>query len=121
MTPLQQAVKGIERLTYAEMMVFAHALAMNLAAKKPEKLDPNSLADALLKIQEKLPNQPVTDDDKELRQIFSRARNIGISRVGNGWRIDCSTIPGATVANNDLRTGLHQLLDTLIVVHVLKK
>jgi hypothetical protein len=117
-TLLQQ----IRTCPYSDMMLIARELAKRLEEHKRDKLDAAVLAEAMNSLTDiKLPHIDAgsKQENEILQRVFKSQRSIKVTRLPGGYRLDISGSNGATVQNADLKVGLTQLIDTLLVAHAL--
>jgi hypothetical protein len=118
-------VRQLRVLPYADMMVVARALTQTLSdqqkASGTKVIDPMHVAEALLQLSKmKIEDSPNTTQEHKIAQdIFTRRRSISIKAVNGGFQFDLSTC-NASVMNKDLKTGLGQLIDTIVTAQALR-
>lgn len=118
-------VRQLRVLPYADMMVVARALTQTLSdqqkASGTKVIDPMHVAEALLQLSKmKIEDSPNTTQEHKIAQdIFARRRSISIKAVNGGYQFDLSTC-NASVMNKDLKTGLSQLIDTIVTAQALR-
>lgn len=124
---IPQLVKHIHQLTYTEMLAVAAEVSTALMMYE-RKLTPGKevqgpvyqhVAQALLDL--KSPTDVLAQEEKLLRQIFSRRRSILVLLNGTGWSTDISTLPGATASGVNLREALNRTLDQVVTIQALQK
>lgn len=115
-------IAQIRSCPYGDMMTLARELAKRLEAHRKNDLDAAMLAEALNSLTEiKLPHMDNGSKQEEeiLKRVFKSQRNIKVTKVNGGWRLDISGNNGVTVQAKELKDGLTQLVDNLIVAHAL--
>ena len=116
-------IRQIRALPYNDMMMVANELRDRIDELTHHKIEAVVLADILSRLQagQIAPSDATLQEEKILREVFSRKRQITVSRKGNGWEIDVPTLPGAQVFGTKLRPMFSMQLDQIITMHVLSK
>lgn len=122
-----QLVKQIHHLTYKEMLEVAEAISVRLMKfeMKERPGEPVAgpplgvVADALLAITSDVDLN--AQEEKLLRQLFSRKRTIAVELTGGGWKTDITTLQGAQAVGTTLRDSLNKTLDQIITLQALQK
>jgi hypothetical protein len=118
-------VRQLRVLPYADMMVVARALTQTLSdqqkASGTKVIDPMHIAEAMLQLSKlKIEDSPNTTAENEILQsIFSRRRAVSIKAINGGYQIDLTTC-NAKVMATDVKTGLGQLIDTIVTAQALR-
>lgn len=116
-------IRQIRALPYNDIMMVANELRDRIGELTHHKIEAVVLADILVRLQAGTvkPSDATLQEEKILREIFSRKRQITVSRKGNGWKIDVPSLPGAQVLGTELRPMFPMQLDQIITMHVLSK
>lgn len=116
-------IRQIRALPYNDMMMVANELRDRIDELTHHKIEAGVLADILSRLQAGTvkPSDATLQEEKILREIFSRKRQITVSRKGNGWEIDVPSLLGAQVLGTELRPMFQMQLDQIITMHVLSK
>lgn len=117
MSTLNQLLKAIKELPYADMMLVAQALHDQL------DVEADIIANALAKLDiGKVDYQNMAAREEEiLKEIFRRKAAMLISRHGGGWQLDARAIPGGHVVTTELRQAFPMMLDQIVTLHGLKQ
>lgn len=106
--------KGLAMLTYRDMVDFSEILAAALAERN-EAVPPSVLAEILTTLP--YDNDQTASTNEILAGFFRRKRQITIQPEGQGvFKIACPSLDGAVVVDKDVREGVSQLLDTVVVL-----
>lgn len=122
MTGIEQLMKQIRALSYQDMMLVADELSKVLAAKQLDKLNGHMIATALLGLTLVPPDSSdqTKRDELLLGKIFSRKRQINVTRHTTGWELQVPSLPASQVIGTELRVMFPMLLDQLVTMHVLQ-
>lgn len=118
---IAQLNKQIRQLSYADMLLVAEELRALLAEHAKQALDAHFVAQSLVT----LAHKPISMSDATkaeeaiLAKVFSRKRQVSITRRSAGWEINVPTLPASNVVGTELRPMFHLLLDQIITMHVL--
>ena len=116
--------KQLRSVPYVDMMELAGAIAAQLNERKLQsEVPPELVAAVLSSLIDNVPalSQTTINDEKILREVFSRKRTLTVQRKGHGWELDCSTLPGSQVLGQELRSLFGLMLDQIITLRVLSK
>ena len=113
--------KHLRALSYADMMILARTVSERIAQRPPGPIDAPLIADILSDLQIQGLQEATLQEEKILREIFSRKRTINVVRANAGWEIDVPTLPSGQVFGIELRPLFGLQLDQLITFHVLNK
>lgn len=110
-------------MPYADMMEFAKVLSdkfQGLRSQDDSVLTERTMADALAQLgkMEIESADTVKQEEKLLREIFSRKRQLTIELSGNGWRVSIGTL-NASVLGTGLREAISTILDQVVVARAL--
>lgn len=122
--------KTLRNMPYTDMMIVATEFQKLLAASDlvDRRLDHATVAHALAA----LGNMQMPDrsdiskvEQDSLRKVFTRDRAIKVRKLTNangrgGWHTEITGPYGASVTNEDLKTALDNLLDTVAAAAALK-
>lgn len=119
-------VKAIHQLTYLEMCAVAAELStaiMMLEAKRtPDKSVQGPIhedvAHAMLSL--RAASDVLGQEDKLLRQLFSRKRSISVELKSGGWYTDITTLDAAKAAGVSLRESLNKTIDQIVTMQALR-
>ena len=116
-------IRQIRALPYNDMMMVANELRDRIGELTHHKIEAVVLADILSSLQagQIALSDATLQEEKILREVFSRKRQITVSRRGGGWEIDVPSLPGAQVFGTELRPMFPMQLDQIITMHVLSK
>lgn len=124
---VSQLVKAVHQLTYTEMLSVAAEISTAIMMYEQKRTPGASVqgpvyqdvADALLAV--KAPSDVLGQEEKLLRQLFSRKRSIAVELRGAGWHTDITTLSGAQASGINLREALNRTLDQIITLQALQK
>lgn len=124
---VSQLVKAVHQLTYTEMLAVAAEISTAIMMHEQKRTPGVSVqgpvyqdvAQALLDL--RAPTDVLGQEEKLLRQLFSRKRSIAVELRGAGWHTDITTLSGAQASGTNLREALNRTLDQIITLQALQK
>lgn len=119
-TPIQEVLRRIKALPYADMKQFADKLAESFEEQEGNN-DSIRMAEALSEVAQKQIDSAATtvEDGRLLTKVFSRKRQISVERISSGWKVGIPST-GAAALGHDLRKTISDLLDQVVVARVLQ-
>lgn len=123
MNGIETVMKQLRNLSYNDMMVLATQLAKTLQSKHNDKLDAHLVATSLLglAICPPAPSVATQRDEQILTKVFSRKRQINVTRHHQGWEMQIPSLAGSQVMGSELRSMFPMMLDQVITMHVLQQ
>lgn len=124
---LDALIKQLRQLPYADMMELAEVVREQLVKRHADAgisvIGQRSIADVLSAIQiGSVPQSEVTTAEQRiLREIFTRKRQVTINKQGAGYAMEILTVPGSQVLGTDLRVIFPQMLDQITTLSALKR
>lgn len=123
MSQIDSIIKQLGELPYTDMVEFATKLRDELAAPVGRMLDAHTIAQVLAGLEPgSIEDSAETKMERRLlTEVFTRKRQISVSRHGNGFAVEVLTVPGSRVVGTDLRHMLGQMLDQIATITAMKK